>query len=297
MPTRRIVFLGDVCSRAGRDAVVALLPGIRERHRADFVVVNAENVAGGYGINPTLCEELLAAGADCLTTGDHAFDRRDTWDYYNIQSRLLRPANYPPGAPGRGQALYGLDGWAVGVISLVGRVFMKPLDCPFRRVESCLEQLGRQAQVLLVDFHAEATAEKQAMGWYLDGRVSAVVGTHTHVQTADERVLPGGTAYITDAGMCGAFDSVLGMRREDSLKRLLDGLPHRLTPARGEPAVSGVVVEVDGETGRATGIERLLVEFLPSDEDKPAGDDRASETRRDRDGPRALQDREQALES
>jgi hypothetical protein len=263
MPTRRVLLLGDVCSGAGREAVTSALPGVRRWTGAEFVVANVENLAGGYGINPPLCEELLAAGVDCLTTGDHAFDRRDAWDYYNVQSRLLRPLNFPPGAPGRGHAVFELEGWAVGVINLMGRVFMKPVDCPFRRVEGYVERLSRQTPVVLVDFHAEATAEKQAMGWFLDGRVSAVIGTHTHVQTADERVLPGGTGYISDAGMCGAFESVLGMRREDSLRRLLDGLPYRLTPATGDPGISGVLVEIDDTTGRAQHIERLRLATGP----------------------------------
>ncbi|MFO7675786.1 MAG: TIGR00282 family metallophosphoesterase [bacterium] len=257
MPTRRLLLLGDVCSAAGREAVTSALPGVRRWTRAEFVVANAENLAGGYGITPPLCEELLAAGVDCLTTGDHAFDRRDSWDYFSAQPRLLRPLNYPPGAPGRGQGVFELGGWSVGVVNLMGRVFMKPVDCPFRRIEGSLDRIRRQTPVVVVDFHAEATAEKQAMGWFLDGRVSAVVGTHTHVQTADERVLPQGTGYISDAGMCGAFESVLGMKPEDSLRRLLDGMPYRLTPAVGEPGLSGVVVEVDDETGKALHVERL----------------------------------------
>ncbi|MFO7639440.1 MAG: TIGR00282 family metallophosphoesterase [bacterium] len=276
MPARRVLLLGDVCSSAGRNAVATALPGVRRWTGAGFVIANVENLAGGFGINPALCEELLEAGVDCLTTGDHAFDRRDAWDYYDRQPRLLRPLNFPPGAPGRGEAVYELEGWSVGVVNLLGRVFMKPADCPFRRVDELLGRLRSRTPVLVVDFHAEATAEKQAMGWFLDGRVSAVIGTHTHVQTADERVSPNGTGYITDAGMCGAFESVLGMQREGSLRRLLDGLPYRLTPASHDPGLNGVLVEIDDETGRAQTIERIRLETGPAG-DAPAETGRAQE--------------------
>jgi len=271
-----LLLLGDICSRAGREAVKTTLPGVRRWTRVDFVVANGENLAGGYGINPQMAEELFDAGVDCMTTGDHAFDRKDAWDYYNTQTRLLRPENYPPGAPGRGHGVFEKEGFAVGVINLVGRVFMKPLDCPFQQARDLAEQLRLQTPVVLVDFHAEATAEKLAMGAYLDGRVSAVLGTHTHVQTADEHILPDGTAYVTDVGMCGAFDSILGMRADDSVKRLLAGLPNRLRPATRDPRINGVLIEVDDVTGRAVSIERLV---LPADE------------------PEAREDAEQAADS
>ncbi|MEO0081219.1 MAG: TIGR00282 family metallophosphoesterase [candidate division WOR-3 bacterium] len=257
MPVRRVLFLGDVCAEPGRFAVKAALSGLRETCRPDFVIVNAENAAAGYGITPRLAEELFAAGADCLTTGDHAFDRKEAWEYFPVQSRLLRPANLPSRAPGRGCAVYERDGWMVGVVNLQGRVFMKPLDCPFQRAEQLVAEMRTQTRAIIVDFHAEATAEKQAMGWFLDGGVSAVLGTHTHVQTADEQVLPQGSAYITDVGMCGSFDSVLGMRKEEALSRVLDSLPVRLHPAKTDLRVNGVLVTIDTETGRAESIERI----------------------------------------
>jgi metallophosphoesterase (TIGR00282 family) len=263
MPTRRLLLLGDVCSGAGRDALAEALPGLRRWTRADLVVANVENAAGGYGINARIAQEILDAGVDVLTTGDHAFDRKDAWRCFDDIPRLLRPLNFPAGAPGRGSVLVELDGFNVGVVNLVGRVFMKPLDCPFDKVLAAVEELRHRTRVILVDFHAEATAEKQAMGWFLDGRVSALLGTHTHVQTADETVLPGGTAYLSDVGMCGAFDSVLGMSKDDSLQRLLRGLPYRLHPALGDPRVSGALVEVDDETGRALAIERVQVHASP----------------------------------
>jgi len=257
MPIKRILFLGDVCSSTGRSAIKQNLSGMRSWSKADVVIANAENIAGGYGINCHLVDELFEAGVDLLTTGDHAFDRKDSWDCFKKQPRLLRPMNYPDGAPGSGWTVFEGDGFRLGLINLLGRVFMKPVDCPFSRVEPVVDNLRRETSLIVVDFHAEATAEKQALGWHLDGRVTAVVGTHTHVQTADERVLPGGTAYITDAGMCGAFDSVLGMEKSDSLARLKTGLPFRMHPAKGDPRIQGVVVEADDDTGKALAIERV----------------------------------------
>ncbi len=257
MPASRILFLGDVCSEPGRRAVKAALPELRQNTGADFIIVNAENVAGGYGITPRYGEELLGLGIDCLTLGDHAFDRKEGPDYLKLQPKVLRPANYPATAPGRGYGVFDSPAGKVAVVSLLGRVYLKPADCPFQRVRDIVNELSSQCKVIVVDIHAEATAEKQAMGWFLDGHVSAVLGTHTHVQTADERVLPGGTAYITDAGMCGSFDSVLGMDKEGAIKRLLDCLPVKLFPGKGDLRVNGVVVEVDTATGRAQRINRL----------------------------------------
>jgi metallophosphoesterase (TIGR00282 family) len=258
MPIRRILFLGDVCAAPGRQAVEQRLPELRQRLAVDFVIANGENAAAGYGIVPKVADGLLRAGVDCLTTGDHAFDRKEGWPVFNSEVRLLRPLNYPPGAPGQGSTVYDAAGFKVAVVSLLGRVFMRPLDCPFRRVMPVLEGLAGQTPVVIVDIHAEATAEKQSMGRFLDGRVSGVVGTHTHVQTADEQVLPGGTAYITDAGMCGAFDSVLGMRKELSIRRLVEMVPVRLDAATGDVRLNGVVMEIDDASGRATGITRLV---------------------------------------
>jgi hypothetical protein len=266
----RVLFLGDVCAEPGRKAVEQELVGLRQRLGADFVIVNAENAAGGYGITPKLADGLLKAGVGCITTGDHAYDRKEVWEYLGTESRILRPLNFPPQAPGRGYGIYdcrwasaegtqGTEGTKVkvAVVNLQGRVFMKPLDCPFRRVLPVLDEIRRETQVVFVDIHAEATAEKQGMGWFLDGRVSAVLGSHTHVQTADEAILAGGTAFISDVGMCGSFDSVLGMSKDLSLRRMVEMVPVRLHPATGDVRINGVWVDVEVSSGRALAIGRL----------------------------------------
>ncbi len=267
MPIRRILFLGDVCAEPGRRVVKVLLPKLRAELQCDFCIVNGENAAGGYGITPRVAEELFSAGADCITTGDHAFDRKEIWDYLNAEPRILRPINFPSEAPGRGWAVFDLarQGSAdtgevekIAVINLVGRVFMKPVDCPFQRIKPVISGLSKITPVILVEFHAEATAEKQALGWFLDGQVSAVLGTHTHIQTTDDHILPGGTAYITDAGMCGAFDSVLGMKKELAIRRMTEMLPIRLQPAVNDLRLNGVLIEIESTTGRAVRIERLV---------------------------------------
>jgi len=264
----RVLFLGDVCAEPGRKAVEQELAGLRQRLGIDFVVANAENAAGGYGITPVIAEALLQAGVGCITVGDHAYDRKEVWEYLGTETRILRPLNFPPQAPGRGCGIYHcrLDNAAetkVAVVSLQGRVFMKALDCPFRRALPALDEIRRETPIVVVDIHAEATAEKQAMGWFLDGRVSAVLGSHTHVQTADEAILAGGTAYITDAGMCGSFDSVLGMNKDLSLRRMIEMVPVRLHPATGDVRINGVCVDVEPQTGRALAIQRLSLPAGP----------------------------------
>jgi hypothetical protein len=254
----RVLFLGDICAEPGRKAVEQALPGLRKELGADLVVANGENAAAGYGITPRLAEPLYKAGVDCLTGGDHIYDRKEGWPFIASEHRLLRPLNYPIEAPGHGAATFDCAGTPVGIINLLGRVFLKPLDCPFRRVLPVVEEMHRSAAVIIVDFHAEATAEKQGMGWYLNGKVSAVLGTHTHVQTADERILPCGTAYITDAGMCGAFESVLGMNSDHSLRRMIEMVPVRLHPATGDVRLCGVVLDIDRTTGQALAIQRLV---------------------------------------
>jgi metallophosphoesterase (TIGR00282 family) len=257
----RILFLGDVVGRAGRNAVIEQLPRLRERYRLDFVVVNGENAAGGFGITEQILTELLDAGADVVTTGNHVFDQRETLVFIERYERLLRPINFPPGTPGKGAGLFkARTGAEILVVNVQGRVFMADLDDPFRAVERELEAcaLKTGADAILIDFHAEATSEKEAMGHFADGRATAVIGTHTHVPTADEQVLPKGTAYISDAGMCGDFDSILGMDKEEPLQRFLTRIPNaRFAPSLGEATLCGVAVDVDDRTGLARAIAPL----------------------------------------
>ena len=253
----RILFLGDVMGRAGRNAVVERLPGLRAAWRLDFVVVNAENASSGAGLTPEHAQALLAAGADVLTLGDHAFDQKAILSYIEQEPRVLRPLNYAKAAPGHGARLFDAPGGRkVLVAQALGQVFMKrPFDDPFSALEPVLRAHppGGRAQAVILDFHAEATSEKTAMGLWADGRASLVVGTHTHIPTADGRILPGGTAYLSDAGMCGVYDSVIGMDREEPLRRFITGMGRgRFTPALGAATLSGVYVETDDRTGRAT---------------------------------------------
>jgi 2',3'-cyclic-nucleotide 2'-phosphodiesterase len=265
-----ILFIADVIGTPGREAVKALLPALRQRYDAQLVIANVENAAGGFGLNRDSGEALAAAGVDVFTGGNHLWDRKESAAYVAGEPRLVRPANLPPGTPGEGWRVFrAADGTPVGVVSLLGRVFMKEADCPFRAVDRVLAERKDHCQVVFVDFHAETTAEKVAMGWHLDGRVSAVIGTHTHVQTADERVLPGGTAFLCDAGMTGGFESVIGMDRQAALGRFLTLLPQRLTPAAGDPRLNGALVTLDPATGRAVSIRRLSVPVPPAE--APAG--------------------------
>ena len=255
----KILMIGDVYGEPGRAALVKLLPKLREQHHADFTVVNVENAAGGFGVTQPIAESVLDLGVDVMTTGNHVWDKKETASYIVKENRLLRPANYPEGTPGAGYLTVKAGPYRVTVINLMGRVFMNPIDCPFRKAEALLEAVGAETPIRLVDFHCEATSESIAMGWWLDGKVSAVVGTHRHVQTADERVLPGGTAYITDLGMTGPTDGVIGVDREQILQRFLYQMPIRFETAKGPAALHGVVITVDPETGRASAIERLRV--------------------------------------
>ncbi|MBI3332674.1 MAG: TIGR00282 family metallophosphoesterase [Candidatus Omnitrophica bacterium] len=258
----KILLIGDVVGAPGRDAVKALVPILKARHRIDFVIVNCENIAAGAGVTPKTAEELLSAGADMLTSGQHIWRYREIIPFLGQEPRLLRPANYPPAAPGFGAYVYNSrHGAPVGVLNLLGRVFMEPVDDPFRAADRWVEELRKKTPVILVDMHAEATSEKVAMGWYLDGRVSAVVGTHTHIQTADERILPKGTAYLTDLGMTGPYDSVIGREVEPVLGRFLTGLPSRYDVAKGNVLLCGALVELDPNTGKALKIERVRERF------------------------------------
>jgi hypothetical protein len=253
-------MVGDIFAESGRAALTKLLPRLRQQYAIDFTVVNIENAAGGFGVTPQIARACLEGGGiDVLTSGNHIWDKREIVEYIVKENLLLRPANYPAGTPGSGFVTVKAGPHRVAVLNLMGRVFMHPIDCPFRKADEVVEELRRDTPVILVDMHAEATSEVVALGWYLDGRVSAVVGTHRHVQTADERVLPGGTAYITDLGMTGPVDSVIGVDKDIIIQRFLTQMPVRFEPAKGPAALRGVVIAVDVETGRATSIERLNV--------------------------------------
>jgi metallophosphoesterase (TIGR00282 family) len=259
----RFLFLGDIVGRSGRNAVAERLPGLIRRYALDFVVINGENSAGGFGITEKICDELIDCGADCITLGNHAFDQKEALVFIERQPKLVRPLNFPAGTPGRGSGLYrAKNGADVLVINALGRVFMTELDCPFRAIDAALTAcpLKRSADAVFVDFHAEATSEKQALGYFLDGRISALAGTHTHSPTADHRVLPGGTAYVSDVGMCGDYESVLGMDADEPVNRFLTRIPkNRFEPAEGAATLSGFAVEIDDKTGLAQKVGSLRV--------------------------------------
>lgn len=256
----RILFVGDVIGKPGRQVLARLLPKLVDERRADYVVVNVENAAGGFGVTPDVLAELAALPIDCMTTGNHVWDKKEAAALLESEPRLLRPANYPDGNPGRGLHVGATAaGVPVATINLEGQVFMRQLDSPFRAADRLLAGLDPEVRVVLVDFHAEATSEKQALGRHLDGRVSAVVGTHTHVPTADERVLPGGTAFLTDAGMTGPYDGVIGFRADRVLERFLTQTPTSFEVAKRDVRLAGALIDVDEATGRARSIERLLI--------------------------------------
>ena len=253
-----ILFIGDVVGRPGRELVRKGLRALVEVHAVDFVIANAENAAAGFGVTKDIGDALLESGVDVMTSGNHIWDKKEVIDYIKVERRLLRPANYPAGVPGRGSSFADTrDGRAVGVINVMGRVFMLPIDDPFAVVLREIDAIRHRTRVIIVDFHAEATSEKIAMGWHLDGNVTAVVGTHTHVQTADERILPRGTAYLTDVGMTGPHDSIIGVEIEAALGRFLNGMPSRFETATENPRLNAVVIEADEETGLARRITRL----------------------------------------
>jgi len=256
----RILILGDVVGRPARRAVRELLPGLIQRESIDLAIANAENAAGGMGVDVKSAQELFSSGIHVLTSGNHIWKKKEIFSYLDEHSYLLRPANYPEGVPGRGWCEWQKNGLTALVINVQGRVFMpNHVDDPFRSVDGILQQHGQHSRVVIVDMHAEATSEKNAMGWYLDGRASAVFGTHTHVQTADERILHNGTAYITDVGMCGPFDSVIGIEREIVINGFLTQLPRKFEVAQDNIVLQGVIVEVDEQSGKARQIQRLRV--------------------------------------
>jgi metallophosphoesterase (TIGR00282 family) len=253
----KVLMIGDVVAKPGRIAVLERIQDLREQHQIDLAIMNAENLAGGFSVTPTLCEELFAHGIDVMTSGNHIFDKKEAIDYIKKQPRLIRPANYPPHTPGSGAWAGEINGTRVAVINLMGRVFMPPSDDPFRIANETLQSLPENTTVRLVDMHAEATSEKVAMGWHLDGRVSAVVGTHTHVQTADERILPQGTAYLTDLGMTGSYAGVIGMNKSDVLARFTSVTARRAEHSSGQVRICGALIDIDESTGQARKIERV----------------------------------------
>jgi metallophosphoesterase (TIGR00282 family) len=256
----RILFVGDIVGKAGRQAIDGVLEKVIAGHKIEFTVANGENAAGGMGITPSIAIEILDQGVDVLTSGNHIWAKKEIVPFLDEELRILRPANYPPKVPGRGSGIFhSRNGQKLGVLNLEGRVFMKHLDCPFRVGEKEVERLSRETKIILVDFHAEATSEKMAMGWFLNGKVSAVLGTHTHVQTSDERILDEGTAYISDVGMTGPMDSVIGIRKEIALERLLTQIPWKFDVAKEEVELQGVVIDVDSETGKSKSIQRIRV--------------------------------------
>ena len=253
----RLLFIGDVVGGPGRRTLAALLPELRERHAADFAVVNGENAAGGVGITERTAQDLFEAGADAVTLGNHAYRHAEVYDYLDREERIVRPANYPKGSPGRGVTVIENGGMALGIVNLSGTLFLEAARSPFPEADAALAELRGRATHVLVDMHAEATSEKVAMGWHLDGRVTACVGTHTHIATADARVLPGGTAYCTDVGMTGARDGVIGVKKELALEKFLRMTAVKFDTAREDPWLNGVLVEADAG-GRATRIEQIL---------------------------------------
>jgi metallophosphoesterase (TIGR00282 family) len=258
----KVLFIGDIVGKPGRKALKQGLPDLVNKLKIDFVIANVENAAGGFGITRPVGEEILSAGVDVLTSGNHIWDKKEAVTYIPKESRLLRPANYPDDVPGAGSIVMNVSpGEKVAVLNLSGRVFMNNLDCPFKVVKRELAVLKEQTSIIIIDFHAEATSEKSAIAWYLDGEVSAVLGTHTHVQTADEQILPKGTAFITDVGMTGPVNSIIGVEREQVINRFLTGIPTRFETAKGRSVLSCVVLEINPKTGMSTGIQRLQMPF------------------------------------
>lgn len=258
MKALKLLFIGDIVGRPGRNIIKENLRNLIEENNVDFVIANGENAAGGNGITKKIAEELFDAGINFFTMGNHVWDNKEIFSFIDTEERIIRPLNYPPGAPGKGSNIIEIkNNLKIGIINISGRTFMQALDCPFRTCAEEIEKINKITNIIVVDFHAEATSEKQAMGWFLDGKVSLVVGTHTHVQTADERILPKGTAYITDVGMTGAYDSILGIDKDEVIKKFLNQLPARFEVASGRAQLNSVLVEIDEITGLAISIKRL----------------------------------------
>jgi len=255
----KILCIGDIVGKPGREAVDSLLSGLKKEFNVDFIMANAENSAGGFGTTPRIANELFRFGCHVLTMGDHVWDKEDLKEFLNTEKKIVRPANFPDGTPGRGWSIIETDnGVKVGIINLLGRVFMRyNVKCPFAELKAIVEDLKKQVKIIIVDFHAEATSEKIALGHFIDGEISAIVGTHTHVQTADEQILPKGTAYITDLGMSGPHDSVIGQNKEKIIRRFIKSMPERFEVAENNVILHGVVVDVDEKTGKANSIKRV----------------------------------------
>ncbi|MBB6690245.1 TIGR00282 family metallophosphoesterase [Cohnella xylanilytica] len=256
----KVVFIGDIVGNVGRDTVKRLLPWIKDKYQPHVIIANGENAAGGRGINAAIARELFEWGVHGITMGNHTWDNRDIFEFIDDEPRLIRPANLPPGTPGAGSAVIKVGNKELAIVNLIGRTFLPPSDCPFRAADEIVDELRRKHRCILVDFHAEATSEKIAMGWHLDGRASLVVGTHTHVQTNDDRILPEGTAYVTDAGMTGPRDGVLGMERETVIRKFMTGLPARFQVADTKWILSGVFVDIDEATGKAVKVQTIRVD-------------------------------------
>ena len=261
----KILFIGDIVGKPGRRAVKELLPSLVGGHGVDLVIANCENAASGFGVTREIVEELYDAHIDILTSGNHIWDKKEVLEFIEDYETLLRPANYPATVPGHGSVVFPTPaGEFVGVLNLAGRIFMQPIDCPFVRAKQEIARLRSKTNVIIVDIHAEATSEKKALGWYLDGDVSAVLGTHTHVQTADNEILPGGTAYTSDVGMTGPFDSVIGIKKDTIIERFLTQIPNRFEVAKGDIRLQGVLLDIDAQTGKANAIERISVKLKES---------------------------------
>ncbi len=260
-----ILFIGDINGKPGRKTVKALLPGLTKEKKIDFVVANGENMAGGFGLTRKTFDEIMPAGIDVLTTGNHIWDKKELLTFIDSEKELLRPANFPPSNPGRGYDIYKTKnkGAKIAVINLQGRIFMPPVDCPFRAAEAILGEIKGKADIIIVDFHAEATSEKKAMGFFLDGKVTAVIGTHTHIATADNQIFDNGTAYITDAGMTGPHDSVIGVKKEIILNKFITSLPEHFETAKEGARLNGVLISASMPGGKATEIERIDIPYEP----------------------------------
>ena len=254
----RILFLGDIVGSPGRDLIEENLTKIKKRYHPHLIIANGENAAGGRGINEKILKQLYGYGINVITMGNHTWDQKEIFDFIDDYQHLIRPANYPKGTPGNGFTVIHFNSYKIAVINLQGRTFLPPIDCPFTTVMNIIEMVKKETPIIIVDFHAEATSEKQAMGWFLDGKVTAVIGTHTHVQTGDEKILPGGTAYITDVGMIGPYDGVLGMKREAVIEKFITSLPQRFEVDKSERwQINGLIIDINLETGKTEKIERL----------------------------------------